>query len=83
LIYDDVSIHLCGPANQGKKKLPGSAHFCIDCNEIDEYYDLIKARGAIIDTGLNDRPYGMRDCAVNDPDGNTVVFGMAIAGHSE
>lgn len=80
LVYDNICVHLSGPANPGRKKMPGNAHFCIDCDEIDIYYDLITARGALIDTSLEDRPYGMRDCAVNDPDGNTIVFGKAISG---
>jgi catechol 2,3-dioxygenase-like lactoylglutathione lyase family enzyme len=79
LVYDKVLIHLNGPGNTGgTKKLPGSAHFCIDCDEIDLYYDQIKTKGAIIEASLDDRIYGMRDCAVNDPDGNTIVFGKAL-----
>lgn len=75
LVYDEVCIHLSGPDNPGRKKTPGSAHFCINCDEIDNYYDLISRKGAIIDVPLADRIYGVRDCAVNDPDGNTLVFG--------
>lgn len=80
LVLDNVCIHLCGPANQGKKKAPGSAHFCIECDEIDNYFDTISKKGALIDVPVEDRNYGMRDFAVNDHDGNTLVFGKAIAG---
>jgi len=78
LSYDDVFIHLNGPANAGTKKAPGSAHFCIDCDEIDGYYKLISQRGALIAVPLENRVYGMRDCAINDADGNTLVFGKAL-----
>jgi uncharacterized glyoxalase superfamily protein PhnB len=78
LSLDNVDIHLCGPANQGMKKTPGGAHFCIDCDEVDEYYDNISKKGALIAVTLDDRFYGMRDFAVNDHDGNTLVLGRAI-----
>jgi len=80
LFLDNVTIHLSGPGNQGMKKTPGSAHFCIDCDEVDTYFDAISKKGALITVPLEDRFYGMRDFAVNDHDGNTLVFGSAIAG---
>ncbi len=36
LILDNIAIQLCGPGNQGMKKAVGSAHFCVDCDEVDE-----------------------------------------------
>ena len=38
------------------------------------------ARGAWIIVPPADRAYGMRDFNVLDPDGNTLVFGMSLAG---
>lgn len=35
-------------------------------------------KGAAITVPLDKRPYGMRDFAVDDLDGNTLVFGKAI-----
>jgi uncharacterized glyoxalase superfamily protein PhnB len=78
LIYDDTCIHLSAPNHPGIKKTPGNALFCIDCDEVNTYYDLISKKGAQIITPLADRAYGVRDFAVNDQDGNTLVFGMAI-----
>ena len=78
LVMDSVSIHLCGPGNQGMKKVHGSAHFCIECDDVNNYFDSIYAKGAFIAVPLEDRYYGMRDFAVNDHDGNTLVFGTAI-----
>lgn len=78
LVLDTVCIHLSGPANPGMHKTPGNAHFCIDCDEVDTYFDTISKKGALIVVPLDDRFYGMRDFAVNDHDGNTLVFGTAI-----
>lgn len=78
LTYDDVCIHLSGQKNQGVHKAPGNAHFCIECDKVDAYYDRIKKKGAIINCPIDDRIYGMRDFAIDDEDGNTLVFGMVI-----
>lgn len=78
LVLDNVCIHISGPANPGRHKTPGSAHFCIECDEVDDYFDTISKKGAFISIALEDRFYDMRDFAVNDHDGNTIVFGKAI-----
>jgi uncharacterized glyoxalase superfamily protein PhnB len=78
LTLGDVCIHLSGPTNPGMKKIAGNAHFCIQCDEVDTYFDAISKKGAFISVPLDKRYYGMRDFAVNDHDGNTVVFGRAI-----
>jgi len=78
LFYNEAAIHLSGPTLDGIKKPVGSALFSIDCDEIDNYFEEIKARGAIILGPPADRYYGVRDCAINDLDGNTIVFGKAI-----
>ncbi|HTE28892.1 MAG TPA: VOC family protein [Chryseolinea sp.] len=79
LFLDNVAIHLSGAANPGMQKEPGSAHFCIDCDEVNTYYESILKKGALIIAPLEDRFYGVRDFAVNDHDGNTLVFGMGIS----
>lgn len=78
LTYGDVGIHLCGPSHSGVKKLPGNAHFFIYGDDINDYYELISKKGAIISVPIADRPYGLRDFAVDDKDGNTLVFAMEI-----
>jgi uncharacterized glyoxalase superfamily protein PhnB len=79
LFYDSISIHLSGPTSEGVKKTPGSAHFSIDCDEVDAYYDTIVKKGAFITVPIANRVYGVRDFALNDHDGNTLVFGSATA----
>jgi len=78
LLLDDILIYICGPANQGIYKAPGQTLFCINCDEVDTYFDAISKKGALILGPPADRYYGIRDFAVNDPDGNTLVFGAAL-----
>ena len=78
LFNGEATIHLCGPNNQGEKKPIGSAHCCIDCDDVNAYHNEISSKGAIISFPIGDRVYGMRDFAVNDHDGNTLVFGKAL-----
>jgi uncharacterized glyoxalase superfamily protein PhnB len=35
-------------------------------------------RGAIIDYGLEDKPYGVREFGVRDPDGHDIGFGQVL-----
>lgn len=78
LVLGNVCIHLSGPNNPGRKKMPGGAHFCVECDEVDDYFATVSNKGAFIDIPLEDRFYGMRDFALNDHDGNTLVFGKVI-----
>jgi len=78
LFNGEACIHLCGPTNPGEKKPIGSAHCCIDCDDVNEYHDEISAKGAIISFPIGDRAYQVRDFAVQDHDGNTLVFGQPI-----
>lgn len=78
LKHNGILLHLSSSLNPGWKKEPGTGHVCIDCDEVDVYYEGIQSKGAVISAPLNNRPYGMRDFAVDDPDGNTLVFGKMI-----
>jgi len=78
LRYGDILLHLSSSLNPGHKKEPGSGHVCIDCEEIDTYYEDLRSKGATISAPIDNRPYGLRDFAVDDPDGNTLVFAQAI-----
>ena len=50
----------------------------VHVDDVDAYYDLIIAAGVQATYPLKDRPYGMRDCRVEDPDGNQISFGSPI-----
>jgi uncharacterized glyoxalase superfamily protein PhnB len=53
-----------------------NAYFWVDA--VDALFDEIKARGATIDYGLCDQPYGVRDFGVRDPDDQGIGFGQVI-----
>lgn len=78
LVRDNIIIYINGPANQGIQKTPGQTLFCIDCDEVDTYFDAISGKDALILGPPADQFYGVRDFAVNDPDGNTLVFGAVL-----
>jgi catechol 2,3-dioxygenase-like lactoylglutathione lyase family enzyme len=77
----ETTIHLCGPKNQGIKKTIGQGHLCIDVSHIDPYYKSLTEKKVELTYPIGDRPYGMRDFAIVDPDGNTLVFGQPIGEH--
>lgn len=77
LAFGEVLIYLSGPG-QEVKKTPGEGSIYIFCDEVDQYYKDIIAKGAILSIGVEDRGYGMRDFSVPDPDGNFITFGMEI-----
>ncbi|HRK19708.1 MAG TPA: glyoxalase superfamily protein [Hyphomicrobiaceae bacterium] len=45
---------------------------------LDDYLAGIVARGARVIYPIADRPYGMRDVRIADPDGNEISFGEPI-----
>lgn len=74
LEYGPVLIYLSGPKQDAKKAIgQGSIYIFID--EVDAYYNDIIAKGALLTISIDDRPYGMRDFGVKDPDGNYLAFG--------
>lgn len=78
--HGEVRIHLSGPEAQGHKKAIGEGDMYIFCDEVDDYFKAISAKGANTFAPPEDRGYGMRDFAVQDPDGNILAFGKNIEG---
>ena len=75
---DDVTIHF--QAAHKTQRRPGQSAVNIFVTEVDALYDELKSRGAMILQPPGDRPYGMRDFDVDDPDGNRLTFGMGTGG---
>ena len=71
---DSVSLDLIS-APEGRR---GTAMAYIQVSGVDTYFSELKEKdlGA---TEPQDRPYGMRDFEVVDPDGNRLAFGEPIA----
>jgi len=74
--HGEVTLHLCGHTVH-KMPIGGGSAF-IFCDEVDAYFETIKKNGAIVKLAPEDRPYGMRDFNVVDPDGNHLGFGCEI-----
>lgn len=51
---------------------------CINVDNVDEYYGIIKTRGAKILSAPEDKPWFMREMLVQDPDGHIIRFGHGI-----
>jgi uncharacterized glyoxalase superfamily protein PhnB len=75
VVLDDVEIQLEG-AGLGAPGAP-SVIYC-HMNGVGEYYEACRARGADIAMELGDRPWGMRDFRVRDPNGNRIGFASPL-----
>lgn len=74
---DGVEITLTRRAGA---KPAGAAHVYLGVSGIDGYYETLVDAGVTIVVPLGDRPYGMRDFRLEDPSGNELSIGQAIAG---
>jgi hypothetical protein len=50
----------------------------INLDNVDEYYDVIKAKGAKILSPPDNKEWFMREMLVEDPDGHIIRFGHGI-----
>jgi predicted enzyme related to lactoylglutathione lyase len=73
---NDVTFHLCRSEENAERRGMGSVY--VFCDEVDPYYDAIKAKGAEVTSPLNTYPYGMRDFQIKDADGNLICFGCPV-----
>jgi uncharacterized glyoxalase superfamily protein PhnB len=71
---DGVVIHL--QAASHSKRQPGHGAVNVFVTEVDALYEELRVKGAKIPAPPQDWPYGMRDFAVDDLDGNHLSFGM-------
>ena len=73
---DDVQIHfwLTGDAD-----IPKATSCRIDVAGVDQLYEEMSAAGVVHPNGpLTDQPWGLREFAVLDADGNMIKFGQRI-----
>ncbi len=70
---EEVMLHLC--AHTVHKRPVGGGAVSIFCDEVDGYLAKIKKNGAVVKIEPENRPYGMRDFTILDPDGNHLTFG--------
>jgi len=74
---DACYLHLSQQGNPNTGE-PGTGGVYIYCDEVDNYYQEITARGAATDAPPKDYSYGMRDFLTRDPDGNMLTFGAEV-----
>lgn len=72
----DAELFLC----QGCQGNPGS-WLMIFTPDVDRLYAEIVRKGAIIKSPPDDKPWGMREMQVADPDGNVIRFGRSLDDH--
>ena len=53
-----------------------NAYFWVD--DVTALLEELRDRGATLDYGLCDQPYGVREFAIQDPDGQTIGFGQVL-----
>ena len=57
---------------------PSGVHLFQWIRDVDAYHQELVTRGAAIDSGPADQPYGIRELAVSDVNGVGIVFGQDI-----
>ena len=57
---------------------PRGVHLFHWVRDVDAYHQEILGRGAVVDAAPADQPYGIREFAVKDLNGVSVVFGQDI-----
>jgi catechol 2,3-dioxygenase-like lactoylglutathione lyase family enzyme len=70
---DNSTIHFV----KGERN-PAGVHLFQWIRDVDAYYKEILERGADITAAPGDRPYGIREFNVRDPDGISIIFGQDI-----
>lgn len=75
ITHGGACIHLS--RNPPGTRPVGAGSVYVFCDEVDECYRSIAAKGVRTLTEPRDWPYGMRDFTAFDPDGNQITFGMA------
>ncbi len=70
---DCVRLFFC-KQDQGH---PGT-WLCINLENVDDYYEQIKDKGAVILSPPDNKPWFMREMLVQDPDGHIIRFGHGI-----
>ena len=73
-----VTIHLTDADD--RKASVGHATISLMVDDVNATHRELVTRGANITVEIDDRPYGLRDFMVEDPDGNHIAFGGPLGG---
>lgn len=78
---DGIGIHLQirrGPAPAPRDAIDTDVYVTVD--DADALFERCRAAGVTIHRPIEDEPYGMRDFAIETPDGHRIAFGAPISG---
>lgn len=70
---ENSAVHLAAG-----EQAPSGVHLFQWVCDVDAYYREVVERGAEITAPCGDRPYGIRDFSLRDPNGIEIVFGQDI-----
>ncbi|KAM0561642.1 hypothetical protein ACHAPJ_002810 [Fusarium lateritium] len=74
-----ANIYFFKPSDNTVK--PGSTYIALGTEQLDQLWDAIKAqRSDVIYEEIEDQPWGYRQFAIKDPDGNTLTFFKFLEG---
>ena len=76
LSLGSVCLHLS--SSYPYKNNTGHGNVYITFNEVDALYDRLVNSGVSFYSPIADREYGLRDFAIQDPDGNQIGIGAEI-----
>ena len=71
---DNAAVHFA----RGGERAPTGIHLFQWVRDVDAFHRELEARGAVVLEGPTDRPYGIRELRVQDPNGIDIVFGQEI-----
>jgi predicted enzyme related to lactoylglutathione lyase len=70
---DNAAIHFAKD-----RQMPTGLHVFLWVRDVDAYYREIAGRGVEVIEDPSDRPYGLRDFSIRDPNGVKIVFGQDL-----
>lgn len=70
---DNSAIHFAKSDHR-----PSGVHLFQWVRDVNSYHKEVRERGAEITAEIGDRPYGVRDFNVRDPNGISIIFGQDI-----
>jgi catechol 2,3-dioxygenase-like lactoylglutathione lyase family enzyme len=73
-----VTIHLTSA--EDRRAAIGLSTLSLFVGDADAAHRDLVERGAHVTVEIDDRPYGLRDFMVEDPDGNRLAFGSVLEG---
>ncbi len=71
---DSLTLHLSEHGDE-----PRQSDVFVAVDDVDQVYATLTERGLVAHGPPGDRPYGVRDFAFNDPDGNHLTLGTTLA----